>query len=96
MVVGPAHSPDIALDGLAVNLVQNAQVVATGSSAPDVLDDPYLSLARVCRELDAFGLGLEPGHVVLTGSVAASAKLAEPGPVEASFGRLGSGRVQVV
>jgi 2-keto-4-pentenoate hydratase len=96
MVVGPAHSPDIALDGLAVELVQNDRIVATGSSAPDVLDDPYLSLTRVCRELHTFGLGLEAGHAVITGSVAASAKLAEPGPVEASFGQLGSVRVKVV
>jgi hypothetical protein len=57
MVVGPAQLPDIAPDGLAVNLVQNDQVVTAGSSAPDVLDYPYPSLARVCRELDAFRLG---------------------------------------
>lgn len=32
------------------------------------LDDPFLSLARMCRELDRYGLGLEAGQPVITGS----------------------------
>ena len=95
MVVGPVRSPDLALDGLSVELAQNDQVIATGSSSADVIDDPYLSLARVCRELDGVGLALEPGHVVLTGSVAASARMSTRGLVEGRFGPLGSVRLHV-
>lgn len=37
-------------------------------SASDHLDDPYLSLALVCRTLADFGLGLESGQRVITGA----------------------------
>jgi 2-keto-4-pentenoate hydratase len=95
MVVGPVRPPDIALDDLSVELLQDDRSIATGRSSPDVVDDPYLSLTRVCRELAAFGLALEAGQAVLTGSVVASARMSEPSVVEARFGPLGSVRLNV-
>ena len=65
MVVGPVRPPDIALDDLSVELLQDDRSIATGRSSPDVVDDPYLSLTRVCRELAAFGLALEAGQLRL-------------------------------
>ncbi len=32
------------------------------------MDDPYLSLSRLCRLLHQYGVGLEPGQPVITGS----------------------------
>lgn len=96
MVVGPARPPALAIDGLVVELRQNGHVIATGASTPDVLDDPFLSLTRACTELDAFGLALEPGQVVLTGSLTTHAKITGPGPVAASFGGLGEVELELV
>lgn len=58
------------------------------------MDDPFLSLARMCRVLDRFGLGLLPGQPVITGSFCHQdidrtgryrADFAGVGPVEVSF-----------
>ena len=95
MVVGSAQPPDLAIGDLTVEVRQSGSLIASGASTPDVLDDPFLSLTRVCRELDTFGLGLEPGQAVLTGSLAAQASLSQPGLTEASFGALGTVEVRI-
>jgi 2-keto-4-pentenoate hydratase len=70
-------------------LRRDGEIVHEGRSDPDTLDDPYLSLARVCAALHPFGLGLEPGQRIITGSVLPGVKLEAGGHFEGDFGALG-------
>jgi 2-keto-4-pentenoate hydratase len=57
-------------DGLAsttVRFFENDALIATETPGDD-MDDPFLSLARMCEVLDRFGRGLEPGQPVITGA----------------------------
>jgi 2-keto-4-pentenoate hydratase len=96
IVVGSPHDPGLDLSRLDVSLSRDGAVIATASSGPDVLDDPYTSVARVCAELHACGLALEPGQQVITGSITASEPLSPLGMVEARFGALGTVSVTLV
>jgi 2-keto-4-pentenoate hydratase len=91
IVVGryvPVDSVD--LSGLELSLIGDGYVLATGSSGPEVLDDPFESLATVATYLHSFGERLEAGQVLITGSLCAPVK-AEPGMrYEAVLGDLGS------
>jgi 2-keto-4-pentenoate hydratase len=93
LVVGPEQSPGIDLGSLSVELRRDGEVVSSGGSGPEVLDDPYLSLARVCAVLHEYGLALEPGQRIITGSVLPGEKIGQAGSFEARFGELGSVRV---
>jgi 2-keto-4-pentenoate hydratase len=91
IVVG-AHRPvsEIDLADLKVTLFGNGLPLDTGTSDPDVLDDPFVSLAKVASYLHQFGRGLEAGQVLITGSLCAPT-VAEAGTrYEAVFGALGS------
>jgi 2-keto-4-pentenoate hydratase len=94
LVVGAAQPAGIALDSVPVELRRDGELLGTGISDPGTVDDPYLSLTRVTRELHANGLALEPGQRVITGSITASAKV-EAGTYEATFGPLGTVAVEV-
>ena len=59
------------------------------------MDDPYLSLARVCRLLHKYGVGLEPGQPVITGSFCHHA-VRQPGSYRAVFVGIGEVSVQFV
>lgn len=59
----------------------------------DTMDDPFLSLARMCHVLDRHGLGLEPGQPVITGSFCHQ-DVEEVGTYRAVFS--GVGTVEVV
>ena len=57
-------------DGLVnttVELYSDEQLIETKTPGT-TMDDPYLSLARLCRLLHKYGFGLEPGQPVITGS----------------------------
>jgi 2-keto-4-pentenoate hydratase len=67
IVVGP-HAP--VRDGLAgttVRFFENDKLIETATPG-EQMDDPFLSLARMCAVLDRFGLGLEAGQPVITGA----------------------------
>jgi 2-keto-4-pentenoate hydratase len=95
IIVGAEVEPGPALDQLAVQFSGDGELLAEGSSGPDTLDDPFLSLTRVCAELDRVGLALEPGQRVLTGSITASKAFAAGSTYVAGFGPLGSVRVTI-
>ena len=94
IVVGEPHAPDVALDSLPVELRHDGTVLGSATSRPDVVDDPFLSLARVTRLLHAHGLALEPGQRLITGSITPSVKI-QQGSYEATFGPLGRVAVEV-
>jgi len=57
-------------DGLArttVRFFENDKLLATETPG-DEMDDPFLSLARMCQVLDRFGRGLDPGQHIITGA----------------------------
>jgi 2-keto-4-pentenoate hydratase len=90
LIVGPRRAPDLPLDALDVELRRDGELIGAATSGPDVVDDPYLSLSRVCALLHASGRALEPGQQLITGSITASVKTAEGGRFEATFGPLGA------
>ena len=71
-----------------VELCFDGQVVETKTPGA-TMDDPYLSLSRLCRLLDKFGLGLEPGQRVITGSFCHHA-VTQAGIYTADFSDIGA------
>ena len=57
------------------------------------MDDPYLSLARLCRSLYKFDRGLEPGQPIITGSFCHHA-VHQAGSYTADFADIGKVAVQ--
>ena len=87
IVVGP-HAP--VREGLVETTVEfscNGQLVETKTPGT-TMDDPYLSLSRLCRLLHKFGLGLEPGQPVITGSFCHHA-ITQAGIYTADFSDIG-------
>lgn len=93
LVVGRSLVPGLALDSLGVELRHDGELLGSGTSGAEFLDDPFLSLTRVTRELHANGLALDPGQRVITGSLTPSVQIAG-GVYEATFGELGSVTVE--
>lgn len=54
------------------------------------LDDPVYAVAWLANTLSPYGITLEPGHFVMTGSLHAAFSVAEGDEVRADFDRLGS------
>lgn len=91
VVFGTPVAPDaVDLAALPVTLSGPAGVLATGSSGPDILDDPYLSLTRLAAALARHGRGLSAGQRIITGSLTEPFAVTEPGRYEADFGALGT------
>lgn len=96
VVLGPGSPPAGNLDGLRVELLRDGVLAGTGGAGPEVIDDPYESLARVCRLLARHGRRLEAGQRVITGSLLDPVPLTEPAAWEARFSSLGPVSLQVV
>jgi 2-keto-4-pentenoate hydratase len=74
-VIGPAMNPDkLNLSQIDLALARNGQTIRK-SPARDVLGDPWNSLLWCVNHLDKFGVALEPGMVVLTGTAAPAYKV---------------------
>ena len=70
-------------------ITRNGETVATGAGAA-ALGDPVGAVAWLANTLAPFGVVLEPGHFIMTGSLHAAFEV-EPGDyVQADFDRLGS------
>ncbi len=83
-----------ALSGVNLRLVgavitRNGEVVGTGAGGA-VLGSPLTSLVWLANTVGARGVTLEPGQVVLPGSVCAMVSVAAGDTVTATFGGLGS------
>ena len=86
---GRPHHTDIDLRAVDVTLLVDGAPAGTSRTDFRTVDDPFTSVARVCRILDHFGLGLEPGQRVITGSIVAPSSLSDPCQVRGDFGQLG-------
>ena len=70
-------------------MYQNGQVAATGAGGA-VLGSPINALVWLANTVDALGVTLEPGHVVLPGAVTPVISIAAGDTVTAAFAGLGS------
>lgn len=94
IVLGSAPTTPVDLTALDVTLYHDGELADTGRSEPSVVDDPYLSLSRLCHTLAEHGRGLHPGQHVITGSVL-GARAITVGNWRADFDRLGSVSITV-
>jgi 2-keto-4-pentenoate hydratase len=69
LVVGPASNPPESLDGVTVEQFRDGESAGSGQTGEEILDDPYLSLARLVRQLSRYGFAVEAGQRVITGSI---------------------------
>lgn len=88
IVVGPEAPVQDGLVDTTVTFSHNDQEVETKTPGT-TMDDPYLSLSRLCHRLHTFGLGLEPGQPVITGSFCHHA-VTQPGSYSADFSGVGT------
>ncbi len=87
---GRPMRPDGAdLSTIGSTLRRNGDVVGTGTGAA-VLGHPFEALVWLAETLGARGSGLEPGQVVLPGSMTAAVTVSAGDTVTAEFGLLGS------
>jgi 2-keto-4-pentenoate hydratase len=70
-----------------VELWHDGELVTTRTPG-DSMDDPFLSLSRLCALLHQYGRGLEPGQRVITGSFCNETVIG-PGSWRAAFGGVG-------
>lgn len=83
----PTEGWEPRLCGMAIR--HNGEIVATGAGAA-ALGDPVYAVAWLANTLAEYGVTLEPGQFIMTGSLHAAFSV-EPGDVvQADFDRLGS------
>jgi 2-keto-4-pentenoate hydratase len=73
----------------------NGEIVGTYTGA-EVMGDPLNALAWLANHLGPRGLALEPGEVVMSGSISGALRPKPGDTVRARFARLGSVSVQIV
>lgn len=83
----PVDAVDLA--ALPVELGAEHGPIETGDSGPATLDDPFLSLVRVCQSLARNGRGLSAGQRLITGSLTAAVPTDGLHQCYADFGPLG-------
>ena len=90
LVIGPEVTPvpDLDFATLTVSFSRDGEVVETDAAAGHI-DDHFISLAALARELSGFGLALEPGEQVITGSYTRQ-NIASAGHYVGDFGALGA------
>jgi 2-keto-4-pentenoate hydratase len=94
IVVGPAVSPlpdRSAFDKLVVTLSRDGAEIETVAAA-GYIDDHYLSIARLAKELAKFDLAIEEGDLVITGSMARHKDGIPPGEWVGTFEGIGEVR----
>jgi 2-keto-4-pentenoate hydratase len=89
----------VPLDGFDVRLVgmvltRNGEIVDTGAGAA-ALGNPLAVVAWLANTLAADGVGLEAGHVIMTGALHAAVPMRAGEEYRAEFDRLGSIAVRV-
>ena len=89
IVVGPEvplHDGDLTQTRL---ILRRGETVLADVTPGASMDDPFLSLARMCQVLDRHGLGLEAGQPVITGSFCHQ-DIDGPGRYSAEFTGIGT------
>ena len=89
----PLAGIDARLIGMALS--RNGEVIDSGAGAA-ALGDPLIVVAWLANTLGSVGIGLEPGHLVMTGALHAAVPMNAGDVFRAEFDRLGSVTVRVV
>jgi 2-keto-4-pentenoate hydratase len=91
LVLGGNATPIEAIDPRAIGatLRRNGEIIATGSSAA-VLGNPATAVAWLANKVQAFGVKLQAGHVVLPGSCTRAYDVTAGDSIRADFDVLGS------
>ena len=89
----------VPLDGIdtrliGMSLTRNGDLVDTGAGAA-ALGDPLTVVAWLANTLGSVGIGLEPGHLVMTGALHAAVPMQAGDVFRADFDRLGPVTVRV-
>ncbi|MGH3436169.1 MAG: 2-keto-4-pentenoate hydratase [Sciscionella sp.] len=77
-----------------MTLTRNGELVDTGAGAA-ALGDPLTVVAWLANTLGEVGIGLEPGHLVMTGALHAAVPMTAGDVFRADFDRLGPVTVRV-
>jgi 2-keto-4-pentenoate hydratase len=80
---------DVDLADLDVSIGSERGTLDAGHSAPATLDDPFLSLTRMCQSLALNGRGLSAGQRLITGSLTSAVPTDGAHSFHADFGPLG-------
>ena len=78
---------DLALEGMVLRI--NGEIRSTGTGA-NVLDNPLNAVAFMANKLGDLDLALEPGMMLMTGSIVMSEEMHPGDDVQVSFTRLGT------
>lgn len=85
----PVKPTDIDLRLVGCNLHINGELVETGAGGA-VLGSPFNALVWLANRVGPLGVTLEPGHVVLPGSVTSAYSISAGDTVSARFGGIGT------
>lgn len=80
---------------IGMTLTRNGELVDTGAGAA-ALGDPLAVVAWLANTLGEHGIGLEAGHIIMTGALHAAVPMAAGDVFRADFDRLGPVTVRVV
>lgn len=94
IVVGPEAPVRDGLVNTTVELYGDERLIETKTPGA-TMDDPYLSLSRLCNLLYKYGFGLEPGQPVITGSFCHHT-VRQPGTYRAVFSGIGEVSAQFI
>lgn len=89
LVLGPEHDLDVPLDQITVRFTRDGEEIGTESTSLEIVDDPFVSLARVAAIFHRNGLSLEPGQAIITGAILPREPVRAPATYTATFGELG-------
>lgn len=97
MVVGDDILPeDFSQEDTTAKLTRSDELIASARAGVDlVIDDVFMSLSMLCRELDKYGRGIDAGQTVLTGAFV-MAKVSAPSQWTARFADLGEVSVSFI
>ena len=84
----PRHLNQLDVRHVGGALYKNGEIEETGTAAA-VMGNPLNSVAWLARKLDEFGVSMEPGHIVLSGSFIRAHPMAAGDSFVADFGPLG-------
>jgi len=91
-VLTPLHGLDLTHEGM--TLMVNGRPVGSGTGV-EVLGSPLNSVAWMANKLAELGRAIEPGMVLMTGSIVSSVPLAPGDQVNVHFSRIGSVSVAI-
>lgn len=84
----PRRLTDIDVRRIGGTLLKNGEIEESGTAAA-VMGNPINAVAWLANKLHEFGVTIEPGHVVLSGSFVRAVRIAEGDTVTALFDQLG-------